>query len=317
MVTKPGSTPYPQFDDLRARLDGATRPDDNRYLDAAGICRGLFGSTTSANVLTLGVAVQAGALPLDPDDVERAITLNGVAVEQNVAAFRFGRLWAVDPAAVEVDAGVERSVPETPEQLVERLAGDLVGYQNSAYAERFRRRVAAARSAEQRVAPGSDRFTEAVARNLHKLMAYKDEYEVARLALLPESQARYAAVGGDDTTVTYHLHPPALRSMGMDRKIKFRRSGPPSFMALRSMKKLRGTMADPFGRAEVRKVERAMIPEYEQAIDTLIAQLTPGNLDEATAIASLPDQVRGYEHLKLARAATYRTQLAERLAEFG
>ncbi len=147
-------------------------------------------------------------------------------------------------------------------------------------------------------------------------MAYKDEYEVARLALLDESQRRYQAVGGPGTEVTYHLHPPALRSAGMDRKIGFKRSATPSFTALRAMKRVRGTLADPFRWAEVRKVERAMIPEYEAAIDALVAGLNAENLDEATAIASLPDQVRGYEDLKLERAATYRSELARRLARF-
>jgi indolepyruvate ferredoxin oxidoreductase len=316
MVTSPGSTTFPALDALRQRLDAASRPADNRYLDAAAVCRGLFGSTTAANVLTLGVAVQHGALPLDPADVEQAITLNGVAVEQNIAAFRFGRSWAIDPAAIEAVALVERSMPESLDALIERLADDLAGYQDRAYADRFRQRVAAARSCEQRVAPDATDFTTAVARHLHKLMAYKDEYEVARLALLPESQARYRAVGGDGTKITYHLHPPMLRAIGLDRKIKFRRAGAPSFAALRAMKRLRGTFADPFGHAELRKIERAMIGEYEQALDALTSGLTAVNHAEAVAIASLPDQVRGYEHLKLERAARYRAELADRLSRF-
>jgi indolepyruvate ferredoxin oxidoreductase len=147
-------------------------------------------------------------------------------------------------------------------------------------------------------------------------MAYKDEYEVARLALLDESQRRYQAVGGPGTAVSYHLHPPALRSAGMDRKIEFKRSAKPSFTALRTMKKVRGTIADPFRWAEVRKVERAMIPEFESVLDTLVAGLTADNIDDATEIASLPDQVRGYEHLKLRRAAAYRGELETRIGRF-
>jgi indolepyruvate ferredoxin oxidoreductase len=172
------------------------------------------------------------------------------------------------------------------------------------------------RGVEQRVAPGSQALTFAAARHLHKLMAYKDEYEVARLALLPESQAQYQAVGGPDTDVTYHLHPPMLRSFGLDHKVKFRRTGDPSFKTLRSMKRLRGTLADPFRWAEVRKLERAMIPEFEGALDTLVKGLTPQSLEEAVAIASLPDQVRGYEHIKLDRAKTYRTELAQGLKQY-
>jgi indolepyruvate ferredoxin oxidoreductase len=159
-------------------------------------------------------------------------------------------------------------------------------------------------------------LTEAAARHLHKLMGYKDEYEVARLALLDESQARYRDVGGPDTEVTYHLHPPMLRALGMDRKIKFDKTGEPAFKVLRRMKRLRGTKLDPFGYAEVRKVEREMIPEFESALDTLAERLSPTNLDEAVAIASLPDQVRGYEDIKLRRAEPYRDELAARLARF-
>jgi indolepyruvate ferredoxin oxidoreductase len=316
MVTHPESTFYPTDGSLQARLDAASRPELNRYLDSAAICRGLFGSTTAANVLTLGVAVQAGALPIDPDTVERAIELNGVAVKQNIAAFRFGRQWVVDPTAVESVAQLAVRTPETLDQLIARLEADLVDYQNTDYAARFRRKIDQVRAAELRAVPGSQALTEAAARHLHKLMAYKDEYEVARLALLPESQAQYQAVGGAGTKVTYHLHPPMLRSLGLDRKIKFRRTGEPSFKALRSMKRLRGTLADPFRWAEVRKLERAMIPEFEDALDTLVKGLNAENLDEAVAIAILPDQVRGYEHIKLERAKHYRAELADRLKQY-
>ena len=316
MVTHPNSHMAPAVGELVERMDAVSRPEHNRYLDAQAITRGLFGSATSANILAMGAAVQAGAIPIDPASIEQAIRLNGVAVDQNVAAFRFGRQWAADPDGVEARAGIQAPRVETLEQLVDRLRDDLADYQDDAYARRFAKRVDAARRAEQRVDPDSRRFTEAVARHLHKLMAYKDEYEVARLALLDESQERYRVIGGPDTSVTYHLHPPALRSMGMDRKIEFKRTAAPSFRALRAMKKVRGTLADPFRWAEVRKVERAMIPEYESAVDNLTARLTADNIVEATAIASLPDQVRGYEDLKLERATAYRAELAERLSRF-
>ncbi len=316
MVAKPGSTAYPEQSLLRQRLDDVSRPDLNRYLDAAALTRGLFGATTTANILMMGVAVQIGALPVDPAAVERAIELNGVAVQANVAAFRFGRQWAVSPAVVEAAAGVTAPRVETLDQLIDRLAADLADYQDESYAERFTERVRTARRTEVGLDADSTRFTEAVARHLHKLMAYKDEYEVARLALLDESRRRYEAVGGADTSVSYHLHPPMLRSMGMDRKLEFKRTATPSFVALRAMKRVRGTLADPFRWAEVRKIERAMIPEYEQAVDALCAGLTRSNIDEATEIATLPDRVRGYEVLKLRRAAAYRGELSQRLQRF-
>ena len=316
MVVDPGARAYPALEELRGRLDEVSRPEVNRYVDAGALTGGLLGSSTTANVFLLGVAVQLGAVPLEPGSLERAIALNGVAVAQNVAAFRFGRQWAVDPAAVEALSGVSGPRVESVDQLVERLTADLTDYQDAAYAGRFRSRVASVRAAEARVAPRSTALTATVARNLHKLMAYKDEYEVARLALLPESRGRYEAVGGPDTEVTYHLHPPMLRALGMTRKLRLGRSGAPAFAALRAMKRLRGTAADPFGRDEVRRVERAMIPEFEAAIDALVAGLTADRLAEAVGIAELPDQVRGYESLKRTRAAAYRAELATRLTAY-
>jgi len=202
-------------------------------------------------------------------------------------------------------------------QLIERLAADLVDYQSASYATRFRDVVANARAAEQAVDADSVGFADAVARNLHKLMAYKDEYEVARLMLLPESRAAYEAVGGAKTKVTWRLHPPALRAMGKKNKMEFHQRSTPVFKALRAAKRVRGTVADPFRWAKVRRIERAMIPEYIKALATLTTKLTADNLADATSIAALPDQVRGYEHIKLGRAERYRVELAERLKSFG
>jgi indolepyruvate ferredoxin oxidoreductase len=316
MVVHPGEKPFPADHVLRRRLDQSSRAEHNRYVDAGAVTGGLFGNSMSANIFVLGVAVQLGALPISAEQLERAIELNGVAVEQNTAAFRFGRAWVVDPDTVEATAGITAPRIETTDQLIDRLADDLADWGDKADAKRFRKRIDKVRAAETKVADGSTVLTEAAARHLHKLMAYKDEYEVARLALLDESQARYRDVGGPDTNIRYHLHPPALRAVGMDRKIEFDKTGEPAFKVLRKMKRLRGTRLDPFGYAEVRKVERAMIPEFEAALDTLAERLTPANLDEAVAIASLPDQVRGYEDIKLRRAGPYRDELADRLARF-
>ena len=147
-------------------------------------------------------------------------------------------------------------------------------------------------------------------------MAYKDEYEVARLLLADEAAASYRAVGGPKTTVTYHLHPPMLRALGMDRKLKLQRSAVPALRVLRAGKRLRGTLADPFRWAEVRKVERAMIPEYVAAIERLAQHIDATTVETATEIASLPDQVRGYEDLKLRRAGAYRCELADRMQQW-
>lgn len=314
MVTDP-TLHLPSPSELTDRVAMMTRSDDNRYLDGAALADGLLGSTTTANILVLGAAVQAGAVPISVAAIEQAIGLNGVAVETNLAAFRWGRAWVADRSAVERAADLPVAVAaETTDELVERLAADLVGFQSSETADEFRAVVATARAAEHEV--GTDVFGRAVAIHLHKLVAYKDEYEVARLLLDDEAAAGYRAVGGADTTVTYHLHPPMLRALGMDRKIKLQRTAVPAMRALRAAKRLRGTYADPFRWAEVRKVERAMIPEYISAVQRLAAGLDAQRLDEAVEIASLPDQVRGYEDLKLRRAAAYRRELADRMRQW-
>ncbi len=316
MVSHP-TTAYPERSALTGRLDEVTRGEANRFVDTAALAIGLFGDTTPANVMLLGVAVQHGAIPVAPAKIERAIELNGVAVARNLAAFRWGRRWAAFPAEVEQAAGLAApAAPETTSQLVDRLAADLVAFQSEAYARRFLDLVDIARAAEERAAPGSVVFTEAVARHGHKLMAYKDEYEVARLLVAPEARADYEAVGGSSTKVTWRLHPPMLRALGMKDKMRLGPRSRPMLAALARGKRLRGTVADPFRWAKVRRLERAMIPEYERAIRKVADRLTAGNLDDAVTIASLPDQVRGYEDLKLRRAVAYRAELADHLTRF-
>ncbi len=317
MVTDPAMV-MPGATELLDRIAEVTRSGDSLYLDAAGLAAGLLGATTTANVLLLGAAVQSGAIPVPVEALERAIELNGVAVSTNLAAFTWGRAWADDPAAVRRSAGLPAEPPpETVYELIDRLHHDLVDYQSKDYADSFREIVDHARAVERAVDPHSIAFTEAVARNLHKLMAYKDEYEVARLLLADDGQRGYREVGGEDTTVTYHLHPPMLRALGFERKLELGRSVEPALRALRRSKRLRGTLADPFRWAEVRRVERAMIPEYIEAVGRLCRRIevdpSPERLSAATEIAALPDQVRGYEDLKLRRARAYRDELARRL----
>ena len=315
MVTHPDIAPPPAAQ-LLDRVEQVTRAADNRYLDAASLADGLLGSTTTANVLLLGAAVQAGAVAVPPGDIERAIGLNGVAVDANLAAFRWGRAWVADPRAVESAADLAPIArAESLDDLIVRLARDLVAYQSEDYARRFLTVTEAARGVEQRSDPSSTHYAAEVARHLHKLMAYKDEYEVARLLLDDDAHTAYRVVGGQRTVVSYHLHPPMLRALGVDRKLKLQRSAGPTLRVLRAAKGVRGTMLDPFRWAEVRRVERAMIPEFIDAIHRLNRSLGNGaiTLDEATEIASLPDQVRGYEDLKLRRAAAYRAELARRL----
>jgi indolepyruvate ferredoxin oxidoreductase len=304
MVVRP-DTPYPMREAVE-RIEQASH--SLATADAVAATTALLGDPATANVYLLGFAVQHGLVPVSVVSIERAIELNGVAVGANVAAFRAGRR-----AAVEVVSGAAADTAgESAEGLVDRLAADLGGYQSARYAQRFRDVVARAE------AVGSAEFTEAVALHLHKLMAYKDEYEVARLLLAPEARAAAEAVAGPDARVTWNLHPPALRALGMQRKLRLGRWATPLFVGLRAGRRLRGTPFDAFGWASLRRLERTLRDEYIAAVDTLVAALGPSphpeRLAEAVAIASLPDRVRGYEHLKRERAEAYRTELAARLS---
>ena len=148
-------------------------------------------------------------------------------------------------------------------------------------------------------------------------MAYKDEYEVARLLLSPETRAAAEAVGGAGARVQWNLHPPLLRSMGLDHKLRLGRWAAPVMYTLRAGKRVRGTPLDVFGMAKVRRVERSMIDEYIDAVHTLTDRIDDVGSDVAVGIAELPDRVRGYEHLKLQRAEAYRLELADRMARLG
>ena len=314
------------------RLSGASRTIV--ALDAGELCSALVGDAAPTNILMLGVAVQRGDIPVRPASIRRAIELNGVAVAANLDAFDWGRAWAVDEETVTASVrhrrlveGEHVTVPELSRRLarrtralpraevVEILAADLVGYQDRAYASRFldSLELLADRS---RGLEGSDELVEVAARSLHKLMAYKDEYEVARLMLLPEARAAAAAVGGSDPETRYLLHPPMLEALGMSKKLRFSDASEPLFEVLRRGKRLRGTALDPFGKTEVRRLERSLVPEFEDALAAVAEGLTQDTIADAIRIASLPDMVRGYESLKLRRAAEYRRELTRLLAEY-
>ncbi|MFI7108876.1 indolepyruvate ferredoxin oxidoreductase family protein [Nonomuraea sp. NPDC050227] len=312
-ATVPGSSA-----DAVVRLESATEGADNLYLDAHELSEALFGDHMPANMLLVGAAYQHGCLPVSAASIEAAIRLNKAAVEKNLAAFRWGRAAVADREAVRRAAlaePAERPAPGLEETLALRVA-DLTGYQNQTYARTYEsdvRRVvaeAAGRAGEEAGA----RVGLAYARSLHKLMAYKDEYEVARLHLDPEEQARREREYGADAVVSVMLHPPLLRAMGMKRKIRLRRSAPVLFRGLRAARVLRGTALDVFGQAEVRRVERELITEYRDLMRAALARLTPGTIDAVAEIAGLPESIRGYEDIKLARVAEFRERAAAALA---
>jgi indolepyruvate ferredoxin oxidoreductase len=298
-----------------------------RLTDAAGLAAAVAGEAM-ANILLLGVAVQAGDIPIRPESVRRAIELNGVAIEDNLAAFEWGRAAVSDPdradavlQAHRLATGLDITVRPVPPALSERirswrldadltahiemLTADLVGFQNTKWAERFLGTLTSIVAADE-----SGRLTRAAADSLHKLMAYKDEYEVARLMLLPEARTATSRVGGEEAKVRWLLHPPVLASLGVKRKVRFGAWSRPIFSLLARGKALRGTPLDPFGRFAMRRLERALIPEFEDALAKIADGMRPGRYDEAVRIASLPDQVRGFEELKLRRADIYRRELS-------
>jgi indolepyruvate ferredoxin oxidoreductase len=299
-------------------LAGRSRSDLNRYADASALTIGLLGSAVTANVFVLGLGFQSGGIPLEAASIERAIEINGTAVEANLQAFRWGRLYAIDPAAVEAAAGVTADVPPDISGLgafaadaeLQRMVAirrtELVAFQNGKLADRYVGLVRETFDAEQ-AANGDGSFARVVAHQLHRVMAYKDEYEVARL-LLDGRQRAGAAFNGVDK-MTWNLHPPMLRALGMSKKLKLGGWSTPMLVALRSMKGLRGTMLDIPGYAKMRKTERALIEEYVDLVANLRGQLATDHA-EATRIAGLIDVVRGYEDVKMRNLATYRQLLA-------
>jgi indolepyruvate ferredoxin oxidoreductase len=318
------------IDQIRTAVDG----NASVFLHAGRIAQTLFADHMPTNVVMLGAAYQNGCLPVGAEALEQAIRLNGAGVDANLAAFRWGRAAALDPAAVaealdRVDAPrnptPEGAVPADVHAAVSRAgfrgglartvavrAHDLRGFQGRAQKQRYLADVAGVLAIERERVPGAEpKITEAYARALHKLMAYKDEYEVARLHLDTIERTRRESAFGSDASVSVLLHPPLLRSLGMQRKIRLSRSAVPAFRALRSMRHLRGTPLDPFGYSEVRRLERELIAEYQAAMRRALRSAAPDTHDEVATIAALPDLIRGYETIKLANVATYRRRIDE------
>jgi len=320
---------FPESSGLQASVDRFTRKDENIYLDALGLAERLFDDHMAANLIVLGAAYQAGAIPVAAEAIERAIALNGVSVEMNTQAFRAGRLAVADPAwAKTIKARRVGAVETTPALTAEaRALVDLVGadgelrrlleirvlelieYQDLAYARAYVEFVRRVRDAERAAVPGTQALAEAVARYLFKLMAYKDEYEVARLHLKNDLAAALKAEYPEGVRIHYNLHPPMLRALGWQGKIKFGRWFDGAFRALRAMRGLRGSALDPFGLPEVRRVERALIGEYRGLVEKALIGLDAASHARAVKLANLPDLIRGYEDIKLANVRRFHEEV--------
>ena len=272
--------------------------------DAEQVAVQLLGDSIYANPLLLGYAWQRGRVPLTHAALMRAIELNGVQVETNRAAFEWGRRCAHDLAAVQslfrAAQVIELVRKPSLDEMVAKRVDFLTGYQDAAYAAGYRAFVDKVRAAEAQVGAGT-RLTEAVARYLFKLMAYKDEYEVARLHTDPAFTARIASMFDGDVRLVHHLAPPTLAARDAQGRLAKRAFGPwvrSAFALLAKLKGLRGTALDPFGRTEERRIERALIVEYRACIDELLAGLGPERLALAVEIARIPEEIRGYGHVK-------------------
>ena len=349
MNRNPGGK-FPDPDYLAGLIDQCSRKPDNLYIDSFWLAEKLFGDSLYANMLLLGAAYQAGRLPLRAASIEAAIALNGKAVDANVQAFRWGRLAVADPARLQahvgpvvpdgadiirenrgkLGSGSQRSLHDEalqsldlPAELAARFSvriADLISYQDESYATEyvdFVRTVAAAETGAR--GDGPRPLTRAVILNLHKLMAYKDEYEVARLALDRESRQRLAGMFDGEVRISHYLNPPTLRRFRVGKIA----AGPwfrPLFSCLRALRGLRSTPWDPFGRTPCRKLERELVAWYRSQMQEVAGLLsrpgtTAADRTRAVEIAEAPDSIRGYEEVKIESAAKAKAQAEARLRD--
>jgi indolepyruvate ferredoxin oxidoreductase len=302
----------------------ATGKDGIDFVDGSGLATALMGDSIATNLFMLGYAVQQGLIPLSLDAIERAIELNGVAVENSKRTFNWGRLAAHDRAAVEVQARpVMREEPKQAQSLADLVARRvelLTRYQDAAYAERYRTAVARVEKTEKEKAKGRTGLAETFARSLYKLMAYKDEYEVARLYTDGYFLKKLHGQFEGDFTLEFNLAPPLFAARDpATGELQKRPYGAWMFQAfklLAKLKGLRGTTFDIFGNSEERRTERRLIGEYEATMASVLAVLNGPNHAIAVQIAALPEHIRGFGHVKDKNLARVKEREANLLAAF-
>ncbi|MDA5192466.1 indolepyruvate ferredoxin oxidoreductase family protein [Alphaproteobacteria bacterium LMG 31809] len=311
---------------VREALRKRTRPEATHFVNATETATALMGDSIATNLFMLGYAYQKGLIPLSADAIEEAIALNGTAVDSSLKTFRSGRLAAHDESAVATilkplfEATAPAPLSQSLEEMIERRVSFLTAYQNAAYGTRYRDLVAGVRARETMVAPGQTTLTEAVARYAFKLMAYKDEYEVARLYTEGTFEKHLKAQFEGDYKIEFNLAPPLLSKTdaktGRPGKMTF---GPwmlKAFRLLASLKGLRGTAFDIFGYSHDRRVERQLITAYEAAVQVLTDGLSAANHGLAVEIARLPEDIRGYGPVKDASLKTVQGKWDSLMARF-
>lgn len=303
-------------------LSDAAGPGHARFLAATELATAAFGDAIAANMIMLGAAYQLGTIPLSSLSIEQAIKLNAVAVDMNIAAFRYGRRMIVDPEGAQTSERPQKAPLEhrrrsaTGEEAIERRARTLTAYQSPAYAERYVRRLDQIRRIEARIAPDRTDLTDAVAANLFKLMAIKDEYEVARLYSSPSFRAQLASEFSSWERLELHLAPPIVapeEDPGTGRPAK-RTFGPWILKVMPLLawaRRFRGTPLDIFGRSEERRMERRLLTDYEALLDEIVSGLTASNHAAAVALATYPERIRGYGPVKLAAVEKTEALVAE------
>jgi len=327
--------PFPSVTDLQGEIDAESRAADNVYLDAERLARSIFGTHMVANSVMIGAAYQRGALPIAADSIEAAFRLNGTAVEQNLSAFRWGRAFVSDPAVVErlvsrqepaSQATAAAEAAETAATLgisaagterIARLIADLIDYQSSRYAERFVDQLLQMQRAFGSAGAMSEPLLLTIAAGLHHLMAYKDEYEVARLHLLPSADEAVKSQFGEGAVVSWRLHPPVLRALGMRQKVTLGPWFKPAFVGLRAVRRVRGTPIDVFGYARVRRVERALVEHYSSVLRAAAGYVDERNAGIAEELARTALLVRGYEEIKLRNVVRYLAETDRLLGSLG
>jgi len=302
---------------LFGRLESLVAPGAFTRVDAATLASTILGDGVLTTSVLLGAAAQFGLLPVSPSALETAIRLNGVAVDANLRAFQLGRLAAHDRGSLEPLLEQRRTKPDpAPRTLAERIAlhrQQLTVYQGPALAQRYVALVDRVFAREGVVAPGSDQLTAIVAQNYAKLLAYKDEYEVARLLTDPSLYAELARTFGDGAKLSFNMAPPMLPGRdgaGRPKKREFPLAFRPLLRLLASLKALRATWADPFGRTAERRMERRLIADYEALVERVLSVLTPQNHGRAMVILGLVEMVRGYGPVKEKAALDYDRRLA-------
>jgi indolepyruvate ferredoxin oxidoreductase len=295
------------------------------FVEATRVATALLGDSIATNMFMLGYAYQRGLIPVSAEAINQAIQLNGAAVKMNQAAFLWGRRMALEPATVErllaprQQLKAPTRISESLDEMIQRRTEFLTGYQNDAYARRYMQLVERVRKEEQSKAKGLTGLGEAVARYYFKLMAYKDEYEVARLYADPAFMEKVAAQFEGDYRLHFHLAPPLVAKRNENGELVKREYGSwmlPAFKMLAKLRFLRGSALDVFGYTSERRMERRLVKDYEQTMDELLAKLTPDNHALAVQIASVPEDIRGFGHVKQRHLAAATEKGAKLLAAF-